>query len=372
MKRKQDKAGFTLMEILTAIPVAVICIYLVFTLVWNGTRLVTRNFSINLAHLNVVSPMQGFIDDIHMSMVSPQLTGPLANGAGGGVPSGYSGGANGSVKAFSMGKMTGWSLPVVTGSGPAEGVQLYLMASSQYAVSGTFGSYNGSASGFPVANGSYLANASTLNLEVATTADEMLLASATNGMRLCIPAVCSLISGSNYSMFDRKITNVTFSGAIASGTANTRIASCTLSGTIGTVVQSAGTRSTSSSPVLLAYLVTPVNYFICGTDLIRLNYDGNWRVLMRNVLPTNLSWTQAKPFSMPWPYTQSFLSTTVDGRRAVKIRLTSSNPDYTTVSGTNKEVNDASNLRYRGAGADMLLYDIVIWSRMQLFDEVAR
>ena len=86
MKRKQDKAGFTLMEILTAIPVAVICIYLVFTLVWNGTRLVTRNFSINLAHLNVVSPMQGFIDDIHMSMVSPQLTGPLANGAGGVSP----------------------------------------------------------------------------------------------------------------------------------------------------------------------------------------------------------------------------------------------------------------------------------------------
>jgi len=246
-----------------------------------------------------------------------------------------------------------------------------LMVGSTYSVNNTFGPYNASKAGYPVANGSYASNSSSISIELATSADQTLLMSATNGMHLCIPSAPVLISGSNNAMVDKKITAVTFSGVAGnSGTASTLVATCTLSGQLGTIsaIQTNGTRSNSSTPVVLAYLVAPVNYLVCGTDMIRLNYDGSWQTVMRNVLPTNKTWAQAMPFSMPWPYTQSFLSSSKDGQRAVSVRLAASNADYT----TNVTLSSDVNSRYRGVNSDMLLYDVVIWSRMQLFDEMAR
>ena len=265
--------------------------------------------------------------------------------------------------------MTSWSLPIVSGSGPAAGIQLYLMVGSSYAVNNSFGSYTATKAGFPVANGSYAANTSSISIELATSADQTLLTSATSGMHLCIPSAPVLISGSNYAMLDKKITAVSFSGSPgSSGTASTLVATCTLSGTLGAAVQTYGTRSNSSTAAVLAYLVAPVNYFVCGTDMIRLNYDGNWETVMRNVLPTNKNWALAQPFSMPWPYTRSFLSNSADGQRAVSVRLAATNADYT----TNVTLTSDANSIYRGANSDMLLYDIVLWSRMPLFDEMAR
>lgn len=361
------RAGYTIVEMIVATGVGSICLVVVFALIWGGSRLISRNVSLNLAHLNVVSPMQRISDDIHMSLVTPQLTGTLAAGATGTVPGGYGGGG---TKAWRQGKMTNqsWNFPIVSSAGPAEGFQVYLMASMQNAVASTFGSYNSSNGGFVVSNGSYLATATTIALEVPDSASQALVTSATNGMRLCIPSACVLLSGTNYAMVDRKITAVSISGSLgASGTSSNMIATCTLSAPLGTLIQSAGTRIYSSSAVVTAYLVTPVNYFVCGTDLIRLNCDGNWQVVMKNVLSTNSSLAQAKPFSMPWPYTQSFLSSANDGVRAINIRLVASNAEYAT-SGTNSQINNI----YRGANADMVLYDLLIWSRMQLFDEVVR
>ena len=170
-------------------------------------------------------------------------------------------------------------------------------------------------------------------------------------------------------MLDAKISSVSFNGSLnTGGTASTLVANCTLSSTLGVAVQTNGTRANSSAPVVIGYLVAPVNYFVCGTDLVRLNYDGNWEIVMRSVLPTNNTWAQAKPFSMPWPYSLSFLSSSSDGRRAVSVRLVASNPNFTTTGTASSTVNN----RFRGANGDMLLYDIVIWSRMSLFDELVR
>ena len=369
LSRRRSKEGWTLFEMLVAVPVASIAMLLVFSVIWCGTRLVTRNLSVNLAHMNVVSPMQQLSNDVHMAIAAPQLTGTLASGARGTVPSGYSGG----TKSWTTGKMTAWSLPVVSGSGPAAGIQLYLMVGSAYATGSSstdpFGTYTATKAGYPVANGSYAANANTISLELLTTADKTLFTSATSGIHLCIPSVQVLVSGTNYAMVDRKITAVSFSGLPASsGSASTLVATCTLSGTLGGALQTYGTRSNSTTAAVLAYLVAPVNYFVCGSDLIRLNYDGNWSIVMRNVLPTNKNWSVAQPFSMPWPYTQSFLSNSADGQRAVSVRLAGTNPDYATNVTLTSDVNN----RFRGVNSDMLLYDIVLWSRMPLFDEMAR
>ena len=369
LPRRRSNEGWTLIEMMIAVPVAALAMLLIFSVIWGGTRLVTRNFSVNLAHMNVVSPMQQLSNDVHMAIAAPQLTGTLAAGALGTVPGGYSGG----TKSWMNGKMTSWSLPVVTGSGPAAGIQLYLMVGSTYATGSNytdpFGAYTATKAGYPVANGSYSANASTISIELLTASDQTLFTSATSGMHLCIPSVPVLISGSNYAMVDRKITAVSFSGSPgSSGSASTLVATCTLSGTLGAAFQTYGTRSNSTMAAVLAYLVEPVNYFVCGTDLIRLNYDGNWTLVMRNVLPTNKNWSVAQPFSMPWPYAQSFLSNSADGQRAVSVRLAGSNPDYTTTVTLSSDANN----KYRGVNSDMLLYDIVLWSRMPLFDEVAR
>jgi len=366
---KRQKRGWTLIEMLIAVPVAAIAMMIIFTVVWNGTRLVTRNLSLNLAHMNVVSPMQRLSDDVHLAIAAPQLTGTLASGATGTVPGGYSGG----TKSWSTGKMSTWSIPVVTGSGPAAGIQLYLMAGAAYTTGSgytdPFGAYAATKAGYPVANGSYAANASSISIELVTSADQTLFTSATAGMHLCIPSAPILISGSNYRMLDCKITAVSFSGSPASsGSASTLVVNCTLSSTLGYAISTYGTRSNSSTAAVLAYLVAPVNYFVCGTDMIRLNYDGKWETVMRNVLPTNKNWAQAQPFSMPWPYAKSFLSNSADGQRAVSVRLAATNADYTTNVTASSDVNN----KYRGANADMLLYDIVLWSRMPLFDEMAR
>ena len=370
LRNKQPKEGWTLVEMLVALPVTGIAMLVIFSVIWGGTRLVTRNLSVNLAHMNVVSPMQRLSDDLHMAIAMPQLTNPLAAGAKGTVPGGCTNGGAGSTKSWSTGKMTpgSYSLPIVLGSGPAAGIQLYLLVGSTYSVNNAFGPYNANKSGFAVAAGSYAANSTTINIEVGTSADEALLISATKGMHLCIPSVPVLITGSNSAMLDKIVTSVNCNGTLAGGTANTRIATCTVSGTLGVALQTFGTRSGTAAATVLSYLVAPVNYFVCGSDMIRLNYDGNWETVMRNVLPTSKKLAQAIPFSMPWPYNKSFLSNSKDGQRAVSVRLTASNPDYTTDVTLASDVNS----KYRGVNSDMVLYDVVIWSRMQLFDEMAR
>ena len=373
LPRRRQKEGWTLIEMLVAIPVASIAMLIIFSVIWAGTRLITRNLSVNLAHMNVVSPMQRLSDDVRMAIATPQLTGTLAAGALGTVPGGY---ASGSTKAWSRGKTTSWSLPVVSGSGPAAGIQLYLMVGSTYTTGSNytdpFGAYPVTKAGYPVANGSYTSSATSINIELTTSADQALFTSAANGMHLCIPSAPVLVSGTgNYAMADKKITGVTFSGAAASGTnASTLVATCSFAGTLGIsgTLQTYGTRTANTSATVLVYLVEPVNYFVCGTDMIRLNYDGNWEVVMRNVLPTNKTWTQAQPFSMPWPYTKSFLSTSADGQRAVRVRLAATNPDYT----SNVTLSSDINNRFRGLNSDMLLYDIDLWSRMPIFDELVR
>jgi|GEM_PF-2586676 len=360
--------GYTLIEMLIATTVGSICMLLVFFIIWGGTRLVTRNLSLNLAHMNVVSPMQRLTEDMHLALASPQLTGTLAV-ATGTIPSGFSGAG---TKSWGQGKMASWSFnpAVVSGTGPAEGVQIYRIVTQQYTTA-TSGSYTATEAGYPVALGTYSASSSTVSLELVDSNDQALLLSATNGLHLVIPSVCPLVSGSNYAMLDRKITAVSIAGTPAtSGSASTStlVATCTLSGTLGLAFQTNGTRIYSTTAVVFAYLVAPVNYFMCGTDMIRLNYDGSWEVVMRNVVPTSSAWTQAKPFSMPWPYVTNFLSNADDGRRVVRIRLTASNPDYSTLSGASSDANN----RFRGANSDMILYDVDVWSRMQLFDEMVR
>ena len=345
------RGGFTLIELLISILVTMICFIVILSVVWTGMRAITRNTSVNLAHLNMVLPMQRLVDDVHSALVTPTLTGTLASvGASSVVPVGFSGGG---TKNSTGGKMTSATFATVNVSGTTAGLALYLLVSSTYSVADVTGTYNVNNAGFPVAVGTYAPTSKTINLELQTSADKTLFLSATNGMHLCIP--------SGTVMLDQRITGISVTGSAgSSGTASTLVATCTLSGSLGVQISTNGTRTSNSGAVVLAYLAAPVNYFVCGTDLIRLTYDGTWEVVMRNVLSADSMAAQATPFCLPEPYSYSPLSTGTDGRRAVTIRMAASNPDY------------SNNINFRGTNSNMLLYDFTVWSRMQLFDEISR
>lgn len=343
--------GFTLAEMLIGIAVGSICLVMVFSVIWTGTKLVTRNMSVNLSHFGTIQPMQQITDDVHSAVIMPTLTGALT-AASNTVPPGFTGGG---TKNWSGGTMKNWSFAsVTTGATPAAGLSLYLPASTMYARTSTplasGSTYSASGASFVVSGSTFAANSATISLELKSDAEGTLFRSSTNGMYLYIPS-----ASVNGTSLLRKINSVSVNGSV---NANTLLATCTLSSTLGVTVTSGGTRSNNSGVLVQAYLVVPVNYFVCGTDLIRLNYDGNWQVIMRNLVPVPPAVAPAlpAPFSVPWPPTVSYLASAPDGRRAVNVSLAASNPDY------------SNNVNTRGTGSNMLLNNVLIWSRMQKYD----
>ncbi|XHR29379.1 MAG: hypothetical protein ACFUZC_02215 [Chthoniobacteraceae bacterium] len=341
----------TLVEVMVTLPIALLCVTLLLTVIWIGTRLVARNLTINLAHVDVAMPMQTLADDVHASIAMPVLTGALT-GAGV-LPPGLGG-----SKTASSGKMTAWSLASPTG-GNAPGLTLYVVTSATAQVDGIYGSYLANYAAFPVASGNYSSSSTSLSLELVTEADKALFTSAA-GMHLCLPGA-GIVATTSTNMVDVKISKVSFAGTAGTSASNsTLVATCALSSTLGTSFSTAGARSTTSSYVYQAYLVAPVTYVVCGTDLVRINYDGSWKIVMRNLLKNDT--TTIAPFSLPYPNDLgvSFLTTSTVGRRAVTVRFATTNPDY-------------SNLQYGTASmSNMLLYDVTLWSRAQFYDEISR
>jgi len=350
--------GFTLFELLISMTVGLLCLGIVLEIAWTGMRAMTRNTSVNLAHLNVVAPMQRLTDDVHSALTTGSLTGPLLSVASGSVvPTGFPGNY---TKGVTSGTMISPTFTAAASNGTCAGVGLYLMVSSPYSVSNTTGTYSGNAASFSVANGTYDSASKTIDIELQTSGDKTLFLSAINGMHLCIPAA-GITTGSNTVMLDQKITGVTVVGTAATSLASsTLVATCTLAGALGVKITANGTRNNNSAATVQAYLAAPVNYFVCGEELIRLNYDGYWEVVMRNVVSADNKAAQATPFRLPYPYSVSPLSSGTDGQRAVTVRMAASNPDY------------GNNLTLRGANSNMLLYDFTVWSRMQSYDEMSR
>ncbi len=342
----------TLVEVLVTLPIALLCVALLLTVIWIGTRLVARNLTINLAHVDVATPMQVLADDVHASIAMPVLTGSLSGT--GVLPPGLGG-----AKTASSGKMTTWSLASPT-SETAPGLTLYVVTSATGLATGSYGGYPTNYVAFPVASGNYSSSSTSLSLEIRPT-DEALFTSAANGMHLCIPGA-GIVATTSTNMADVKISKVSFSGTAGTSDSNcTRVATCTLSNALGASFSTSGARSTTSSYIYQAYLVAPVTYVVCGTDLVRINYDGSWKIVMRNLLKSN-SLSSIAPFSLPYPNATgvSFLTTATAGRRAVTVRFATTNPDY-------------SNLPYGTASmSNMLLYDVTLWSRAQFYDEISR
>lgn len=149
------RKGFSLAELLVAIPVGLLCAAILFGAVWAGMTLLARNVSINLAHMNALNPIERLTQDIHSAVTQPQLTDTLTSG----------------------------TFPLVSGSGPAAGVSFEL------APLGPFTLFNNTS-----------ANDTNIQVDMGTTDESVVKA----GMHLCIPsysvdvAIVSVNDGGNH------------------------------------------------------------------------------------------------------------------------------------------------------------------------------
>jgi hypothetical protein len=229
--------GFSLTELLIAIPIALLCGAIAVGGLWAGMTLMARNVSTNLAHLNTLNPFDRLRQDIHQSVTKPLLTGTLT---------------------------TSGTFPLVSGTGPAAGLCLVVYGAGPYKL------FNNT-------------NANDTNIQVDLGSDSSSVVQA--GMEMWIPS---------YNL-DLKITSVTGGSNGSNGNGNgTNHVNCKISTAIGQSISTqtgTGGGSNGSADVPI-YFVRQIHYYAANGQLLRKNETGANTVIVRNLnTPT--------PFTQP-------------------------------------------------------------------------
>lgn len=237
---RRRRGAYTLLEVLIATPMAVMALGVVLTIAWAQMDMVGRNFATNIAHVNLLNPVQRLEYEVHMSVSEPELFSALS--------------ASGSYTA-------------VSGTGPAIGVKLDLFLAGPFAIDS-----NVNSSGTNVV---LERNGSTFQVQ--------------KGMSLCIPTY-------------KTINGIPITRTIASVTNSESTVSLNLSEALGeTIVTTGGTGGGfTGRQIVPVYISVPVFYYASGNMLIRK--DGTDLAASptgQEVVLGNL--VTAKPFTKPDP-----------------------------------------------------------------------